>query len=111
MLCCVSKIVVVPDTFKIPNSVSPTPTLNPAAFFILILPVVEPLPSVGRKFSADLSFPASSTSFLAFVAVPLHQNPVVAVSWLESAILKPLYNFCLLGVNVSSGSSLSPGIE
>ena len=62
---------VVPAIFKIEYSVSPTPTLSPALFLILRLPVVAPLASVGIKFSAALTTPASSISPLALVAVPI----------------------------------------
>ena len=99
-----------PLTLRIPYSVSPTPTLSPAPFLILMLPVVTPFESVGKKFDADLSFPESSISFLALSDVPLHQNPSVAVSKSVLAILKPLYNFWRLGVKVSLGSTLNPAM-
>ena len=80
LLCCVSKVVVLPAIFKIPNSVSPTPTLKPALFLILKLPVVTPFASVGKKLAADFVAPVSSSKPLADVATPLHQNPEVLVS-------------------------------
>jgi hypothetical protein len=80
--------------------VSPTPTLKPALFLILILPVVAPLASVGKKLAADLDSPASFINPSALLAIPFHLK-------LELTGLNPCFSNCLFGKKVSSAHSVA----